>query len=164
MSKIDYKYNEDEILREVTEYIDSTYSQHYAANQIEASEFIMDAGHGEGFFMGNILKYAQRYGKKGKKEDARKDLMKVIHYAVMAIYNHDDEINRIDEEGIQRLLEPFKDDGPNSAEEAMTKYYNRREQDRRAKEKKENDELVYGKQRPYHFHHRVNYDDDYPNY
>ena len=159
MSKIDYKYNEDEILREVVEYIDGTYSQHYAANQIEASEFIMDAGHGEGFFIGNILKYAQRYGKKGEKEDGRKDLMKVIHYAVMAIYNHDVEFiaSIVDEEGIQRLLEPFKDDGPNFAEEAMTKYYNRREQDRRAKEKKENDELVYGK-------HRVNYDDDYPNY
>lgn len=122
MSKIDYKYNEDEILLQVADYINGTYSQHYAANQIEASEFIMDAGHGEGFFIGNILKYAQRYGKKGKKEDARKDLMKVIHYAVMAIYNHDVD--------------------------ASANYAN---------EKKYNDELVYGK-------HRVNYDDDYPNY
>jgi hypothetical protein len=90
MSEIDYKYNEDEILLQVADYINGTYSQHYAANQIEASEFIMDAGHGEGFFMGNILKYAQRYGKKGNRADARKDLMKVIHYAVMAIYNHDE--------------------------------------------------------------------------
>lgn len=89
MSEINYKYNEDEILLQVADYINGTYSQHYAANQIEASEFIMDAGHGEGFFMGNILKYAQRYGKKGNRADARKDLMKVIHYAVMAIYNHD---------------------------------------------------------------------------
>jgi hypothetical protein len=164
MSKIDYKYNEDEILREVAEYIDGTYSQHYAANQIEASEFIMDAGHGEGFFMGNILKYAQRYGKKGEKEDARKDLMKVIHYAVMAIYNHDVEWSAsiVDEEGMQRLLEPVKDDGLQFAEEVIKKYYDRHPP--RAKEKKEpaktilaNNELVYGK-------HRVNYDDDYPNY
>lgn len=89
MKDIEYKYNEDEILLQVADYINGTYSQHYAMDKIEASEFIMDAGHGEGFFIGNILKYAQRYGKKGTYQDARKDLMKVIHYAVMAVYNHD---------------------------------------------------------------------------
>ncbi len=88
---IDYKYNEGEILTEIAHYVDSTYSQHYAVNKIEASQFIMDAGHGDGFFIGNILKYAQRYGKKGTREDARKDLMKVVHYAIMAIYNHDEK-------------------------------------------------------------------------
>jgi hypothetical protein len=34
--------------------------------------------------MGNILKYAQRYGKKDGKN--RKDLMKVIHYAIIQLY------------------------------------------------------------------------------
>ena len=110
MSKIDYKYKEDEILKEVAEYIDGTYSQHYAANQIEASEFIMDAGHGEGFFIGNILKYAQRYGKKGNRADARKDLMKVIHYAVMAIYNHDELDTKYWNENYDDLYSRKKDD------------------------------------------------------
>lgn len=90
MKDIEYKYKEDEILLQVADYINGTYSQHYAMDKIEASEFIMDAGHGEGFFIGNILKYAQRYGKKGSYTDARKDLMKVIHYAMMAVYNHDE--------------------------------------------------------------------------
>ena len=89
MSEINYKYNEDEILLQVADYINGTYSQHYAANQIEASEFIMDAGHGEGFFMGNILKYAQRYGKKGDAAQARKDLMKILHYAIIQLHVHD---------------------------------------------------------------------------
>ena len=37
------------------------------------------------------MKYAQRYGKKGTKEDARKDLLKVIHYGIIALHNHDKE-------------------------------------------------------------------------
>ena len=88
-TQIDYKYSEDRILRELTEYIDKTYSQHYSQNKYQATEFILDSGHGEGFCIGNILKYAQRYGKKGSKEDARKDLMKVLHYGIIALYNHD---------------------------------------------------------------------------
>ena len=34
------------------------------SNNFQATEFIIDGGHGEGFCIGNILKYAQRYGKK----------------------------------------------------------------------------------------------------
>ena len=88
-SSIDYKYAEDRILKELKEYVDQTYSQHYSQNKYQATEFILDSGHGEGFCIGNILKYAQRYGKKGSKEDARKDLMKVLHYGIIALYNHD---------------------------------------------------------------------------
>ena len=88
-TQIDYKYSEDRILRELTEYINKTYSQHYSQNKYQATEFILDSGHGEGFCIGNIFKYAQRYGKKGSKEDARKDLMKVLHYGIIALHNHD---------------------------------------------------------------------------
>ena len=90
-SLIDYKYSEDRILEELAEYIDSTYNQHYSQNKFQATEFILDSGHGEGFCIGNILKYAQRYGKKGTREDARKDLLKVIHYGIIALHNHDKE-------------------------------------------------------------------------
>ena len=84
---IDYKYSEDVILDELKEYIDKTYSAHYSQNKFQATEFIMDSGHGEGFCIGNILKYAQRYGKKDGKN--RNDLLKVIHYGIMALHNHD---------------------------------------------------------------------------
>lgn len=87
MSK--YKYNEDELLNELFDYIDATYDEHYSMNNIQSTEFIVDAGHGLGFTIGNILKYAQRYGKKGNPDDARKDLMKVLHYGIMALHIHD---------------------------------------------------------------------------
>jgi hypothetical protein len=88
-STIEYKFNEKGLLDEMQDYIDSTYNQHYAKNKFQATEFIFDSGHAEGFCIGNILKYAQRYGKKGDREQGRKDLQKVIHYAIMAIHNHD---------------------------------------------------------------------------
>ena len=93
MKKINYKFNEKELIKEFQEYIDSTYSAHYSKDNFQATEFILDSGHGTGFTIGNILKYAQRYGKKGSREDARKDLLKVIHYGIIALHNHDKEKN-----------------------------------------------------------------------
>ena len=87
MSDNIYRYSEDKILKELKEYIDSTYKQHYSKNKFQATEFIMDSGHGEGFCIGNIMKYAQRFGKKDGKN--RKDLLKVIHYGIMALHNLD---------------------------------------------------------------------------
>jgi hypothetical protein len=85
--KIDYKYNEGKLLEEVTKYINATYGEHYSTNKYQATEFIIDGGHGEGFCIGNVMKYAQRYGKKDGYN--RSDLMKIIHYAIIAMYNHD---------------------------------------------------------------------------
>lgn len=87
--KIDYKYNEGALLEEISKYIDNTYNEHYSQNRYQATEFILDSGHGTGFCVGNILKYAQRYGHKGTPEDWRKDLLKVIHYAIIQLHNHD---------------------------------------------------------------------------
>ena len=84
MKNIDYKYNEGNTLDELREYIDSTYDEHYSKNKFQATEFIIDGGHGEGFCIGNILKYAQRYGKKDGNN--RRDLLKVIHYGIIALY------------------------------------------------------------------------------
>ena len=39
----------------------------------------------------NILKYAQRYGKKNGKN--RADILKVMHYALFMLHVHDREIN-----------------------------------------------------------------------
>ena len=60
----DNKFNEKEAFNSLHEYIGSTYGKHYSMNKIQSTEFIFDAGHGEGFCSGNIIKYAQRYGKK----------------------------------------------------------------------------------------------------
>jgi hypothetical protein len=92
-----YKYNENVLVQELMNYIDATYGQHYSNNKLQASEFVIDTGHGIGFTIGNILKYAQRYGKKGSANDARKDLLKVLHYGIMALYVHDLE-NGVDNE------------------------------------------------------------------
>ena len=89
-----YKYGEDKILTELKEYIDSTYDEHYSKNRFQATEFIIDGGHGEGFCIGNIMKYAQRYGKKGGKN--RRDLLKVIHYGIIAL--HVNEMESLDNE------------------------------------------------------------------
>lgn len=84
-----YKYNEEATLTELKEYIDATYNQHYSQNKFQATEFIIDSGHGEGFCVGNILKYAQRYGKKDGKN--KKDIMKVLHYAIILLHVHNSE-------------------------------------------------------------------------
>lgn len=89
-----YKFEEDKTLAELEEYIDSTYSQHYSRNKFQATEFIIDGGHGAGFCIGNIMKYAQRYGKKNGKNKA--DLLKILHYAIimMHVHNRDCEQER----------------------------------------------------------------------
>lgn len=84
---IEYKYNEKENLDDILEYVNKTYSQHYSKNKYQATEFIIDGGHGIGFTLGNILKYTQRYGHKNGHN--RADLMKVIHYALIALHVHD---------------------------------------------------------------------------
>ena len=91
---INYKFDENKTLEEIKKYIDSTYDEHYSKSKFQATEFILDSGHGEGFCIGNILKYAQRYGKKNGKD--RKDLLKVIHYAIIAL--HINNMENIDNE------------------------------------------------------------------
>ena len=93
LKMIEYKYDEDNLLRELKEYIDATYGQHYSQNKFQTTEFIIDSGHGVGFTVGNIMKYAQRYGKKAGRN--RQDILKVLHYALMLLYVHDIETKEI---------------------------------------------------------------------
>ena len=83
-----FKFREDEILTKVSNHILQTYDAHYSMNKIQSTEFIVDAGHGEGFCIGNIIKYAQRYGKKNGKNS--EDLLKIIHYAIILMGSKDD--------------------------------------------------------------------------
>jgi hypothetical protein len=104
----DYRYSEDRILAELKSYVDSTYGQHYSRNKFQATEFIIDDGHGEGFCIGNVLKYAQRYGKKDGRN--RKDLLKIIHYAIIMLHVHDlneeiqNETKRNNNQPVKELL------------------------------------------------------------
>ena len=83
-----YKYSEERILKELKEYITSTYRQHYSAgnDQIQTLDLIEACGDGEAFCRSNILKYASRYDKKGT---ARRDIIKILHYAVLLLHFND---------------------------------------------------------------------------
>ena len=83
-----WKYNEEEIVKELLEYIRGTYTQHYSAGdqKIQTLDLIEACGDGEAFCRSNILKYASRYDKKGS---ARRDIMKILHYAVLLLNFND---------------------------------------------------------------------------
>lgn len=87
-NNIEYKFNEDQYLNEIKSYIDSTYTAHYSG-KYQATDMIIDAGHGVGFCVGSIMKYAKRYGK--KEGYNRKDILKIIHYGVILLSIHDKE-------------------------------------------------------------------------
>ena len=56
-----YKFNEDKLIEELQKYVDATYGEHYATDKYQATDVIIDSGHGVGFCMVNIMKYAKRY-------------------------------------------------------------------------------------------------------
>ncbi len=85
--EIIYAFKEDLILDEMQEYIDTTYDAHYSKDKYQSTEIIEDMGHGMGFALGNVIKYCQRYGK--KEGYNRDDLLKVIHYSIIALAMHD---------------------------------------------------------------------------
>ena len=80
------KYNEGEILKEISDYVSSTYGAHYSKNGIQTLDLIDSVGDAEAFCRSNILKYASRYDRKGS---ARKDIIKIIHYAVLLLHFND---------------------------------------------------------------------------
>lgn len=87
-SEPSWKYDEDRYLEEIRDYLASTYGQHYVgSNNVQAIDLIKATGRLEDFSIGSILKYGARFGKKNGKN--RKDLLKVIHYAVFALHELD---------------------------------------------------------------------------
>jgi len=87
------KYSEDVIIKELKDYIGRTYQQHYSAgdDKIQTLDLIEACGDGEAFCRSNILKYASRYDKKGT---ARRDIMKILHYAVLLMHFNDKNAQR----------------------------------------------------------------------
>lgn len=90
---IKYKFDEDKIIQELKSYIDATYTEHYGGGKYQATDFIIECGDGPGFARGNILKYAFRYGKKNGKD--RRDILKILHYAIIMLHIHDQSENKI---------------------------------------------------------------------
>ena len=80
------KYNEDELLKEVSEYISNTYKGHYSAGNVQTLDLIDACGDAEAFCRSNVLKYASRYDRKGS---ARKDIIKIIHYGMLLLHFND---------------------------------------------------------------------------
>lgn len=84
-----FKFNEDQYIKELYKYIEGTYAEHYGKGKIQTTEIIIDRGRGLEFCLGNVDKYSCRYGEKGEPDDYRKDLMKILHYTIIALHSHD---------------------------------------------------------------------------
>jgi hypothetical protein len=83
---IQYKYSEDRVIADFKAYIDKTYSQHYQTeNNVQCFDAWIALDDATPTFRNTALKYLWRYGKKnGNNKD---DLMKVLHYTIMCLYN-----------------------------------------------------------------------------
>ena len=86
MSDHRYKYHEDEILKDIQEYVSSTYNGHYTGSKnefrkVQTIDLMAARDLASDFCQANILKYGSRYGSKDGRN--KKDLMKVIHYAML---------------------------------------------------------------------------------
>ena len=80
------KYNEDELIKEIHDYISSTYRGHYSAGNVQTLDLIDACGDAEAFCRSNVLKYASRFDRKGT---ARKDIIKIIHYGILLLHFND---------------------------------------------------------------------------
>ena len=82
---MEYKYKEDESLKKIWSYIDSTYGQHYVGNgDIQTVDFWESLGSLETTARDTAIKYLARYGKKSGRNE--KDLLKAVHYVILMMY------------------------------------------------------------------------------
>lgn len=85
-----FRYNEGKYLDEARDFIGGTYNAHYAKKGgFQVYDSIHAVGYGVAFSLSSIMKYAGRFGK--KEGQNRKDLLKIIHYATMALYSLDND-------------------------------------------------------------------------
>ena len=84
-----FKYHEKEILKDIEEYVSSTYQGHYTGKSheyrnVQTIDLMASKELAAAFCQANILKYGSRYGNKDGRN--KKDLMKVIHYAMLLLH------------------------------------------------------------------------------
>lgn len=92
-----WKYNEDKTLKEVRDYIQSTYHAHYTSKESDTQviDLIESIGDAEPFSRSNAIKYLSRFGRKNGK--SKLDLLKAIHYAVLLYHFSGLHSNQTDE-------------------------------------------------------------------
>jgi len=78
-----WKYEEDLTMKEVRDYLSSTYNAHYTSKESKTQtlDLIESIGDAEPFCRSNAIKYLSRFGKKGGK--SKQDILKAIHYCVL---------------------------------------------------------------------------------
>ena len=78
-----WKYEEDLTMKEIREYLSSTYNAHYTSkdSKTQTLDLIESIGDAEPFCRSNAIKYLSRFGKKGGK--SKQDILKAIHYCVL---------------------------------------------------------------------------------
>ena len=83
------KYNEDKILKEIGDYIKSTYGEHYSTGKggFQVLDLLKTLNIGKDFCHANAIKYLCRFGKKDGRN--RKDLLKAVHYIVLLMNSED---------------------------------------------------------------------------
>jgi len=86
---INYKFNEDSVMGNLSSYIDATYTQHYTNtnNNVQALDVYQARGTLTNTAIDNAIKYLMRYGKKDGLN--QKDLLKAMHYIVIAMGNEE---------------------------------------------------------------------------
>jgi len=82
-----YKYNEAKYLRELADYVDGTYGEHYVAGEIQVIDIWESMESLDTTARDTAIKYLCRYGKKQGKN--RKDLLKAMHYIILMMYAED---------------------------------------------------------------------------
>ena len=84
-----FKYHEDEIPKDIQEYVSRTYQGHYTGTKhefrkVQTIDLMAARDIAPQFCQANILKYGSRYGSKDGKN--KTDLLKVIHYAMLLLH------------------------------------------------------------------------------
>ena len=84
-----YKYHETEIMNDIEDYVSGTYNGHYTGREheyrnVQTIDLMAARDIAPQFCQANILKYGSRYGSKDGKN--KKDLLKVIHYAMLLLH------------------------------------------------------------------------------
>jgi len=78
-----WKYEEDLTMKEVRDYLSSTYKSHYTSkdSKTQTLDLIESIGDAEPFCRSNAIKYLSRFGKKNGK--SKQDILKAIHYCIL---------------------------------------------------------------------------------
>ena len=93
------KYNEDESIKALQDYISTTYGGHYTSdnNNVQTLDLIESVGDAESFCRSNAIKYLSRYDKKGQ---AKRDILKALHYSLL-LYHFSGQLNETTTRGYE---------------------------------------------------------------